>query len=295
MPAQAVFSQVAQSTHSDRFTGPRAVVYLLLACCLALVACSKSPEQQDAGTVSDTVPFPTPRVVTSDVEPWGFLDDQGEMQGMLVDFQRSLFERAGLTYKNHLQPYPRVIHAVASGNADVAVMFKSPMADEVATSLGQVLSVPVVIVVLADNPHTFERLEDFAGMVVGQVRGSKYGPAFDNNSAFKRVSIPHVDQALRMLKAGRIDAMASTKQSLLFAMHATGFAGDQLRIALPLFDVSADLYVSHKAANAPWVAPLRDALAAMRADGTLTPSFYQSPFWPYFELCFAGQQCIATQ
>lgn len=291
MPATAVFNLLTSTPH--RMT--RRVIHLLMATCLSLTACSNSADSDNPETPAGLAPNAMPRVVTSNVEPWGFLDENGQMQGMLVDFQRSLFERARIQYQNHMQPYPRVIHAIASGNADVAVMFKSPMADEVAISLGRVLSVPVVIVVLAENPHQFRQLDDFEGMVVGQVRGSKYGPAFDNNARFKRVSIPHVDQALRMLKAGRIDAMASTKQSLLFAMHATGFAGDQLRIALPLFDVSADLYVSKNAVNAAWVEPLRETLEAMRADGTLTPSFYQSPYWPYFELCFAGQQCINTQ
>ncbi|UTA48398.1 transporter substrate-binding domain-containing protein [Simiduia sp. 21SJ11W-1] len=266
-----------------------------LALMILLGACGDAPNATAPNPAANKTAPKIPQVVTSDVKPWGFADQQGKHQGMLVDFQRTLFARAGIEYKNNLQPYPRVIHAISTGYADVAVMFSSPMANEAAVSLGHVLTVPIVIVVMANNTQDFKSLDDFNGMVVGHVRGSKYGEAFDNNPNFERVSIPHVDQALRMLKAGRIDAMAATKQSLLYAMHETGFAGESLRIALPLFEVHADLYVSRGAAQEPWVQPLKATLDAMRADGSLTPSFYQSPHWPYFELCFHGNQCIATQ
>lgn len=235
-----------------------------------------------------------PRIATTTVEPWGFYSPDGQATGMLVDFLSSLFSRAGLPFNNTLQPYPRVIHALASGQADLAVLFKSPEADQIAFSLGTVMEAPIVIVMRAQDHRPITRLADFHGMKVGQVRGSRYGPAFDNDPDFEHISVADVAQGLRMLTAGRFDAMASTKHSLLYALHQTGIAADSLTIALPLFNAQADLYVSLAARDRPWVKQLSRALAAMRADGSLKPSFYQTHYWPYDSHCFAGGQCIDT-
>ena len=235
----------------------------------------------------------TPNVVTSTVTPWGFADNEGHQAGILVDFQQFLFSRAGLPLHNTLIPYPRVIQEIASGKADVAVMFTSPLANQIADSLGKVVDEHIIIVTRADAPD-YHSLDDFAGKQVGQVRGSRYGEVFDNHPLLQRIPVTDVDQGLKMLLAGRLDAMASTEHSLLYAMYSSGIRGEQIRIALPLFTARADLYVAKRAAGQPWVAPLRQALQSMSDDGSLRPSLYQRDYWPYDSFCFAGGQCLQT-
>ncbi|MCA6060182.1 ABC transporter substrate-binding protein [Thalassolituus sp. ST750PaO-4] len=233
-----------------------------------------------------------PLVVTSTVQPWGFSDTEKANKGILVDFQNSLFTRANIKFNNQLEPYPRVIQDIEKGDADIAVMFVSPQAERIAHSLGFVLNERIVIVVKAGSKE-YRSLDDFNGQNIGQVRGSKYGQAFDTHPGITRVALTDVEQGLKMLLAGRLDAMASTEHSLLFAMYSAGIDAAAVQLALPLFTARADLYVAHHALQAEWVKPLRQTLEAMRRDGSLTKALYQHKYWPYDSYCFSGGDCLS--
>ena len=210
---------------------------------------------------------------------------------MLVDVQRELFRRAGVPFRNEMKPYPRVIAEIESGQADVAVMFVSPEADRTGISLGQVVQERIVIVMRAAAP-AIRRLNDLNGRYVGHVRGSRYGAAFDDHTGIIRVPVTDAEQGLRMLLAGRLDAMASTEHSLLYSLYNAGLNAADIRIALPLRQARADLYISRQAASAPWRAALENALKAMQADKSLSAALYAHPYWPYASFCFAGNHCL---
>lgn len=232
-----------------------------------------------------------PRMVTSTVEPWGIFDGPDRARGILVDFQRALFERAGLPLRNTMQPYPRVIKSIASGEADLAVMFVSPQSAAIAHSLGKVVDERIVIVTRAEYPQV-KTLDDFNDHQVGHIRGSRYGAAFDQHAGIVRVPVTNVEQGLRMLLSGRIDAMTSTEHSLLYAMYINGIDSQKIRVAIPLFSAQGDLYVARDKINEPWVAPLKSALKSMTEDGSLLPALYNHAYWPYNSFCFAGGQCL---
>lgn len=245
------------------------------------------PVQADDNGVS------SPRVSTSTVTPWGIVSDDGSAAGILVDFQKILFERAGVPMNLRMEPYPRVIQSIRSGTADVAVMFVSPESQRIAISLGKVVDEQIVIVTLADRPPVHS-LDDFNGKLVGQVRGSRYGKDFDQHPGIVRTPVTDVEQGLKMLLSGRIEAMTSTQHSLLYAMYTASIDSNRIRIALPLFTAQADLYVSRQAATEPWVDLLHKALQTMTEDGTLHPALYQHDYWPYATFCFAGGNCLNT-
>lgn len=232
-----------------------------------------------------------PRLATSTVKPWGFSDAESNYRGILVDFQNTLLSRAGITVHHLLEPYPRVIQDIEKGDADLAVMFVSPEAERIAYSLGPVINERIVIVVKAGS-QTYQTLDDFNDRTIGQVRGSRYGAAFDNHPGITRIALTDVEQGLKMLLAGRLDAMASTEHSLLFAMYRAGIKAADIQLALPLFTARADLYVSRHALQAGWVKPLQQTLDAMRRDGSLNKALYQRKYWPYDSYCFSGGQCL---
>ena len=235
-----------------------------------------------------------PAVVTTTVEPWGFFDENGKQSGILVDFVRTLMANAGLALDNKLKPYPRVIHEIATGQAELAVLFAGPQSDAIGQSLGKLTAVRVIIVMRAGE-KALTTLEDFEGLKIGYVRGSRYGSVFDDNPLFKHVAVSNADQGLRMLMSGRIDAMASTEHSLLYASYHSGIASADLRVALSPVTASAHLYVSRHALNAPWLPAVQAALDAMRENGSLHRALYQNVYWPYESFCFAGGQCLSGE
>ncbi|MBB3168855.1 polar amino acid transport system substrate-binding protein [Simiduia aestuariiviva] len=231
---------------------------------------------------------------TADVPPWGLIGDSGEPQGLLVEFQALLAERAGLPVTSKLLPYPRVIRDLAMGNADMGVMFVSPSAEEVGFSLGEVVTIGVVALVPA-SAGEFTGLDDFAGLRVGFVRGSKYGAQFDNNPRFERIGVHSADQGLQMLSMGRLDVMVATEQALAFGLYRKQLESSLFKVALSVGVTRADLYVNHEKLTAPWVPQVRNALTALRADGSLHRLFYQHDMWPRSKACFERGRCLATQ
>lgn len=253
--------------------------------CLCLVGAPLWAEQQASAL---------PLVVTPLVEPWGFIGADGEPTGLLVNFQRELFHRAGLPYEQRMRPYPRVIHDISIGKGDFGVMFNSPQADAVGRSLGAVVTMRILVVSRVQS-DAMQSLDDLAGLRVGYVRGSKYGPMFDNNPAFEHIPVNSAEQGLRMLMTHRLDAMASTEQSLIYASVITGIPTGHLQVALELGKARADFYVSHSNKQSQWQGALQSALAGMARDGSLRRLFYQHDLWPQAQYCFAGGRCLSAE
>lgn len=232
-----------------------------------------------------------PLIVTPLVEPWGFIDADGKPKGLLVNFQRELFRRAGLPFEQRMRPYPRVIHDLSTGKGDFGVMFNSPQANAVGRSLGAVVNMRILVVSrVKSEPMT--RLEDLAGLRVGFVRGSKYGHAFDDNPAFERIPVNSAEQGLRMLMTQRLDAMASTEQALIYASVITGIPTGQLQVAVELGRAQADFYVSLSNQKREWQDALQQTLKIMNQDGSLRRLFYQHDLWHQAQYCFAGGRCL---
>lgn len=234
-------------------------------------------------------------VLVPEVEPWGYEGSQSEPAGLLADFYQLLFARAGLTPQIELRPYARVQHDLASGQADLSVMFHSPRSEQVARSLGAVVPAPVLVLARPDSRAA--GLADLAGGRVGLVRGSRYGAAFDDNGSFAHVPVTNAEQGLRMLLAGRLEAMVCTQQSLLFTLGRTGMTGESLRLVTRLPEARADLYLSRAVQDAPWELPLTRALREINDDGSLARLFAEHRYWPAEAVCFINGPCIkgATQ
>ncbi|MDN3640321.1 transporter substrate-binding domain-containing protein [Simiduia curdlanivorans] len=237
-------------------------------------------------------PKPLPAIVVPIVAPWGFYDADDRQSGLLVNFQNELFKRAKLAVNAELRPYPRVVHDLASGSADMGVMFVSPLAEQSGVSLGHVVTMRVILIAPANRNNPIAKLEDLDGERVGFIRGSKYGRRFDEYPGFEHIAINNVEQGLRMLVTDRLDALVATEQALLYAMFITGIPASQFAAHLTLGNARADLYLSRHSEGQAWVASVRDALKSMNLDGSSTAIFYQHDLWPRQAYCFAGGRCL---
>lgn len=233
-----------------------------------------------------------PLALVPDVEPWGYADSQAQPAGLLADFYQVLFARARLSPTIELRPYARVLQDLATGQAHLSVMFRGPAADKVARSLG--LVVPTPVLVLARPGSSARALADLAGGQVGFLRGSRYGKVFDDDASFRHIPVNNADQGLRMLLAGRLDALVCTLQALMFALEQTGVSGDSLRLVTQLPATGADLYVSLAVGQPTWEAALTGTLQAMREDGSLAHLFSEHSYWSMEPVCFSNGPCIAS-
>ncbi|RRJ84817.1 substrate-binding periplasmic protein [Aestuariirhabdus litorea] len=211
-------------------------------------------------------------VATTTVKPWGYLDNEGAPQGLLSQFIRELEDHSGLPMNNTLEPYPRVIQEIKSGKADIAVLLKSPESDKFAIDLGEVVKTSTIFIALAGTPP-IDTLDALIGSRVGHIRGSKYGTEFDDHPSIHRVPVSDVAQGLRMLRQGRIEALASTDYSLFYTLRELHIDPGLLTQLISLKSNSGHLYLSRRSPKQELREPLQQALEQMRSNGVLQRLF----------------------
>lgn len=250
----------------------------LLMMCVGARADSNVVTRGIDAPASEAVQLAQPRFATSAVKPWGISGANGEMSGLLVQFADELASESGMDYSNIMQPYPRVIHSLKSGYVDFAVLFDSPSARSIAVRVGEVVKTEI-IVVAAEGARPIDTVDDLVGMQVGYIRGSKYGPDFDDADHFDRVPLNSAEQGLAMVLKGRIDAMASSDQSLYWAMDSMEIDHANLSRILLLGETTGALYMSLESKRQDLLPVYRQALKRMRDKGTMDRFFYHHDAW----------------
>jgi polar amino acid transport system substrate-binding protein len=218
------------------------------------------------------------RFVTTTVEPWGYFNDRGLPDGLLVRFVNLLGREAGLPFTNRLQPYPRVKHSLGNGQADLAVMFVGPESNLLGESLGKVVDTQILMIG-RKGMKPVETMESLDGRLVGYIRGSRYGKQFDEYRGFTKVPVNRMRQGIAMLLAGRLDAMVSTDQSLFYTLDKMDLDIDEVSPLLFIGHTQGDLFISHQASDPRLAGVYRQALQRLRTSGRLNPLFFSHDGW----------------
>ena len=227
----------------------------------------------------------TARFSTSNVKPWGFLNQDGVPVGLLVNLVHALEDELinandnRVTIDNHIRPYPRVIHEIKTGSIDFAVMFKSPEANKIGISVGKVADHKILIVGLAGTPK-INNLNQLKDKPIGHIRGSKYGPIFDNHQSLNKLPLGSMEQGLNMLLKKRIYAFASADQTLYYALRELQIPSNKVIPLMTVSEVSTALYFSKASTRTYLIQPLTDALAKLKAKGVLDSIFYKDGYLP---------------
>jgi polar amino acid transport system substrate-binding protein len=218
------------------------------------------------------------KFVTTLVEPWGYKNSDGSLDGLLPRFAELLGQETGIPFTNQLQPYPRVKHSLKHGQADMAVMFVGPQSDTIGESLGAVVNTKIMVVA-AKGAEPIQDLNELIGRRIGYIRGSRYGEAFDNHPDLRRIPVNTMFQGIAMLLTGRLDAMASTEQSLFYTLQKMSVEKERVVPLIVLGETCGDLYISHQSEHGDHKEAYRQALRRLHENGSLENLFYQHGRW----------------
>lgn len=245
------------------------LLLLALAAATASFATGSSPDEPGAED---------PRLIfaTADVWPWGFPGPDGKPAGTLVRFTDRLAAIADLPLSNELRPHRRAIVELAAGSADFAVLFESPENNRIGIPVETLLTLRVI---MAGRPgeDTPLSIDAMSGKEVAYIRGSYYGEAFAGNEDIIKVPVAGLDQALEMLKLGRVDAVVASDQALYRTLKARNIPRNELRTDVVIAEQRAHLYMSRKARFPELQEPVRQAMAQMRETGELDAIFRLTP------------------
>jgi len=192
--------------------------------------------------------------------------------GLSTDLVRTALTRAGYTVEYDQVPWARAIHGVGEGRYDILInAWYSEDRTLIGEFSGEYMINRLRFLKRKDSNIDYQTLAQLHPYSIAVVRSYAYSPAFDSDTALKKVPVVSFSTAVRMLAAGRVDLTVEDEYA---ARVALGHEPDEVRDSvefLPksLSENSLHILVSLKNPDhEKIVADFDKAIAAMKADGS---------------------------
>ncbi|MCG8635918.1 MAG: transporter substrate-binding domain-containing protein [Desulfobacterales bacterium] len=213
----------------------------------------------------------------SEFRPFIWNDESGT-HGIDYDIVKEMCRRLDLHCRVEFHPWKRVLSRIEDGSSDGGFSgFKTPEREAYADFLSRPLHYSTYsIFVRTGDEFTFNTIEDLYGKTIGVMRGFKINPEFHGAVAQGRINLQEVnsmDQNIRLLTAGRIDAIAVNYHKMRMKMSELGISGGLTGLPVPITPPRPSyLMISKK-----WIIPFKedllrqmdDVMESMYEDGTI--------------------------
>jgi polar amino acid transport system substrate-binding protein len=157
-------------------------------------------------------------------KPFGWIDADGQAQGLYPDIAAALARQTGLTIQVDVVPFARAAAMVASGSADATMMFRT------AFTQGKVVEASMVF-------HTHQVVQMRPGLKVagrgalanldlGRMNGGCQELGDDHSIPWRFQELSSQESGVRMLLAARIDGFCTVNESLLDVLSSTGLSSE---------------------------------------------------------------------
>jgi polar amino acid transport system substrate-binding protein len=208
--------------------------------------------------------------------PYSYLQD-GRPAGIDVEIMQELSRRSGVAFDIQLVPFRRLIESLRQGTVDLGMaVLRSSERESFSIYSGVLHMSSYALFVLKGREFPFTTLASLHGKRIGRVRGFFISEDFDAELAAGRIPVTEsaiAEQSIRMLVAGRVDAISGQSVVTRYLAREMGLA-DRLS-ALPQAlapDRPAHLVLSRASAVADkerLAERLRLVLEGMHRDGTI--------------------------
>ncbi|WP_374355331.1 substrate-binding periplasmic protein [Chitinimonas sp.] len=213
------------------------------------------------------------RLVMTEYAPYSWQAASGEVMGIEADIVReALVRRLRLPVQMEVLPWVRAQSYVEQGSADAMIAFPS----ERRRAYALVSEVPVVdwsVSLFVSRQHPRQQqlakvrdARDLAGFSLGVTAGNNWAEERLQGLSVERA--PKPDSLLKMLVAGRIDAIPDSPIVLRYYLRELGLK-DQVAEVAQLDARSLHLLISRKSPYVGILPEIDAVLRAMKVDGTL--------------------------
>ncbi len=151
----------------------------------------------------------TVRFATMDFAPYAIVDGKDGRRGLFMDMDAAIADKAEVNMTDTILPVARVMKNLEHGVSDCAVFLLSPWSRAkfvaVAEAIGRFESI-----VVTRKGLPIKRIEDLYGRLLALPRGSYPDFPISTDPNILRYHTKGYAQSARILKAGRVDAIAGT-------------------------------------------------------------------------------------
>ena len=202
-------------------------------------------------------------------KPIGYVNAQGVGTGVHWDFLQEISNETDLCIDKTLMPFARVWQSLENGNSDLTIGFASPTRDDKVIKVGLIRELKTIVV--GASGFNIRAYEDLVGLRIGKTRSTKLDNRFDRDKNLDIVELNDYQQAINMLIAGRIDALAGSYKAISYQATQAGYPNYLGENGFHLLGVRQQwLHMSKKSSFQAHIPVLRDAVEQLQATGTLT-------------------------
>jgi len=165
--------------------------------------------------------------------PYGYVDENGNAKGVLFDILNKIIVESKLDLFNQLIPIRRLDLELTQNKSACSLVADVPNIInnlDLIEPIGYKIEVGVL-------PRKGVKLFDYkslTGKVLAVPFGIEFDEKFDNDTNLQKLTPPKYLNAVRMLKAGRVDAAVGAISNLLYLAKREGMARDDFDTPLIL-------------------------------------------------------------
>lgn len=246
---------------------------LIVGCFLAAMCLVGASKASAAGSEriqssGESVSFSIP-----DVWPWAYEDEDGDLQGSLIDVAYRLSDLTGVAVTPKLRPLRRAIVELRSGQANFSILFQNPGLDIEAINVASVTRVNILLAAMTETAYPLT-LEELKGKRVAYIRGTYLGEAFEQDMDVVKVPLNAISQAVELLSMGRISAVLASDHNIYRTLSAKNLNRDMLRYVEHVPGQKGTLYMSRVSSRPDVARKFKVAIEQMNAEGELDRIFY---------------------
>jgi ABC-type amino acid transport substrate-binding protein len=200
-------------------------------------------------------------MVVVDLMPWAGRNAAGQLEGAAVDLAPQLSALTGQPITTVAVPYARAIAMLANGGADLMLAVDADGRHGLPPPLASLGTEDVVLV--GRRGAAWDSLEALCGRKVGLLRSASFDALLRPSPCLLRYETNSYEQGLRMLRQGRLDAMAGVRASMEYAIRRLGLVAADFGSPLLVGQAGIALYLAPRSATPALTARLQQACAQL--------------------------------
>ncbi|MCZ4279211.1 transporter substrate-binding domain-containing protein [Kiloniella laminariae] len=141
-------------------------------------------------------------------KPWGYVDEKGQLVGVVVEYFDALSKELGEPIEVHAVPEKRLKYGLEKGLYDLSVMFWQEGMQEVLTPVMPTVRLDKMVITHKDL--VLQSDKDILGLKMAVVRGSNSGSWIDRSDKIEKIGTANYTEALWLMKQKRVEAVIGT-------------------------------------------------------------------------------------
>lgn len=199
--------------------------------------------------------------------PLGFTNEDGQDVGEHLDYLTAIEVDSNICINKTILPYPRIWQSIKSGGHDGGIVFKSASRSSYVDYVALIRIVKTVVI--PANGIELNGYSDLQSITIGKVRGTHLSSQFDNDKSLNIIEVTTYEQAIKMLKRGRLDAVAGSALVLSYQlMKFNAFDKVDISRKVTLGEKEQWLQIAKNKLRADQISALREAVVRLKKTGT---------------------------